>query len=126
MKTPDLSALAKSAMLRVVIDINVLVSALRSRSGASSRPISLLGDPRWRPIVSVALILDYEAVAKREAGRLGLAEWVVDSISDMFCRLGSQHEIRFRQHGLELSSLNVRVEELWGASKSHPQEPFPS
>jgi putative PIN family toxin of toxin-antitoxin system len=83
-------------MHRVVIDTNVLVSALRSKSGASFRLISLLGDLRWRPIVSVALILEYEAVAKREAGRLGLAEWVVDSIIDMFCRLGSQHAIRFR------------------------------
>jgi predicted nucleic acid-binding protein len=32
----------------------------------------------------------------REAGRLGLAAWVVDSIVDMFCRLGSRHAIRFR------------------------------
>jgi putative PIN family toxin of toxin-antitoxin system len=83
-------------MHRVVIDTNVLVSAFRSRSGASFRLISLLGDPRWRPIVSVALILEYESVAKREACRLGLAEWVVDSIVDMFCRLGSRHAIRFR------------------------------
>jgi putative PIN family toxin of toxin-antitoxin system len=83
-------------MRRVVIDTNVLVSALRSRRGASFRLISLLGDPRWRPIVSVALILEYEEVAKREASRLGLAEWVVENIIDMFCRLGSQHTIRFR------------------------------
>src|ERR1700694_4019140 len=83
-------------MQRVVIDTNVLVSALRSKSGASFKLISLLGDPRWQPIVSVALILEYEEVAKREAVRLGLAEWVVDSIIDMFCRLGSRQAIRFR------------------------------
>jgi putative PIN family toxin of toxin-antitoxin system len=83
-------------MHRVVLDTNVLISALRSRSGASFRLISMLGDRRWQPIVSVALILEYEAVATREAGRLGLAEWVVEGIVDMFCRLGSQHAIRFR------------------------------
>ncbi|MBZ5725480.1 MAG: PIN domain-containing protein [Acidobacteriia bacterium] len=83
-------------MQRAGIGTNVLVSAMRSRSGASSRLISLLGDPRWRPIVSVALILEYEEVAKREASRLGLADWVVESIVDMFCRLGSQPAIRFR------------------------------
>ena len=77
-------------MQRIVIDTNVLVSALRSRKGAAFRLISLLGDPRWRPIISVALILEYEEVAKREAGRLGLAEWVVEDIIDMFCRLGAQ------------------------------------
>ena len=83
-------------MYRVVVDTNVLVSALRSRSGASFRLISMSGDPRWQPVVSVALILEYEAVATREAGRLGLADWVVESIVDMFCRLGSQHAIRAR------------------------------
>jgi putative PIN family toxin of toxin-antitoxin system len=83
-------------MLRVVIDTNVLVSALRSRRGASFRLISLLGDPRWQPIVSVALILEYEEVAMREARRLGLPDWVVDSILDTLCRLGSRHAIRFR------------------------------
>ncbi len=83
-------------MQRAVIDTNVLVSALRSRRGASFRLISLLGDPRWQPIVSVALVLEYEEVAMREAGRLGLADWVVDSIIDMFCRLGARHTIRFR------------------------------
>src|ERR1017187_7461867 len=83
-------------MQRVVIDTNVLVSALRSRRGASFRLISLLGDPRWQPIVSVALVFEYEEVGKREAGRLGLAEWIVESIIDTFCRLGAQHAIRFR------------------------------
>ena len=83
-------------MCRVVLDTNVLISALRSRSGASFKLISMLGDKRWQPIVSVALILEYEAVATREADRLGLAGWVVQSIVDMFCRLGSRHAIRFR------------------------------
>jgi predicted nucleic acid-binding protein len=46
-------------MYRVVLDTNVLVSALRSRSGASFRLISMLGDPRWQSVVSVALILEY-------------------------------------------------------------------
>jgi putative PIN family toxin of toxin-antitoxin system len=83
-------------MLRVVLDTNVLISALRSTRGASFRLVAMLGDPRWQPMVSVALILEYEAVARREAGRLGLADWVVESIVDMFCRIESQHAIRFR------------------------------
>src|SRR5947207_5436846 len=83
-------------MQRIVVDTNVLVSALRSRSGASFKLVSPLGDPRWQPIISVALVLEYEEVARREAGRLGLADWVVDGIVDMFCRVGSQHGIRFR------------------------------
>jgi predicted nucleic acid-binding protein len=46
--------------------------------------------------VSVALILEYEAIARREAGRLGLPDWIVEGIVDMFCLVGSQHGIRFR------------------------------
>lgn len=46
----DLFALGWVAVQRVVIDTNVLVSALRSRRGAAFRLISLLGDPRWQPI----------------------------------------------------------------------------
>ncbi|MCU1236813.1 MAG: putative toxin-antitoxin system toxin component, family [Candidatus Solibacter sp.] len=83
-------------MDRVVIDTNVLVSAIRSRRGAAFKLISLLGDSRWEPIISVALILEYEEVGKREAARLGLGEWVVDTILDMFCSVGSRHAIRFR------------------------------
>jgi putative PIN family toxin of toxin-antitoxin system len=83
-------------MRRAVIDTNVLVCALRSRRGAAFKLIGLLGDPRWRPVISVALILEYEEVARREASQLGIEEWVVDSIVDMFCRFGSRHAIRFR------------------------------
>src|SRR2546423_1715197 len=54
-------------MQRAVVDTNVLVSALRSRRGASFRLISLLGDSQWQPVISVALILEYEAVGHREA-----------------------------------------------------------
>ena len=75
-------------MLRAVIDTNVLVSALRSRRGASYRLISLLGDPRWEPLISVALILEYESAAVRTAGELGLAPWIVSAIIDMICATG--------------------------------------
>ena len=30
------------------------------------------------------------------ANRLGLADWIVDSIVDTFCRLGSRQTVRFR------------------------------
>jgi putative PIN family toxin of toxin-antitoxin system len=105
-------------MQRVVIDTNVLVSAFRSKRGASFRLISLLGDPRWRPIVSVALILEYEEVAKREAGRLGLSEWVVENILDMFCRVGSQHAIRFRLRPLLRDPDDEFLLELAAASQA--------
>jgi putative PIN family toxin of toxin-antitoxin system len=105
-------------MHRVVADTNVLVSALRSRNGASFRLIGMLGDPRWQPTVSVALILEYEEVAKREAARLGLADWVVESIIDTFCRVGLRHAIRFRLRPLLRDPDDEFLSELAVASQT--------
>jgi predicted nucleic acid-binding protein len=49
-----------SAMYQVVIDTNVLISALRSNHGASHRLLRLVGDDRWRLNISVPLVLEYE------------------------------------------------------------------
>jgi putative PIN family toxin of toxin-antitoxin system len=83
-------------MYRVVLDTNVLVAALRSKTGASFRLLSLLGDHRWKPVVSVALALEYEEIANRQATLLGLDEWVIESIIDMICKEGVHQSIRFR------------------------------
>ena len=53
-------------MIRAVIDTNVLVAGLRSQRGTSFRLLHLLGDPRWRPCLSVPVALEYEDVLKRE------------------------------------------------------------
>lgn len=83
-------------MRRIVLDTNILISALRSRRGASFRLLTELSDARWQPMLSVALVLEYEAVAKREASRLGLSMAIVDAIIDMMCRKSVQPLIRFR------------------------------
>src|SRR2546427_479730 len=106
-------------MQRIVVDTNVLVSALRSRSGASFKLVSLLGDPRWQPIISVALVLEYEEVARREAGRLGLADWVVDGIVDMFCRRSLLRQL-YRNSPLPPSIGGAAErEQTWNASGRH-------
>ena len=45
-------------MYQVVLDTNVLVAALRSKIGASHRLLALLGDSRWRPNVTVPVVLE--------------------------------------------------------------------
>ena len=72
-------------MYQVVIDTNVLVSALRSRHGASFRLLDLLGDSRWQANLSVALALEYEQVAKRECVGGEVTEQVIDDILDRLC-----------------------------------------
>jgi putative PIN family toxin of toxin-antitoxin system len=81
--------------LQVVVDTNVLLSALRSKLGASYRLIKLVGDPRWRMNVSTALLLQYEAVAKREAVPLHATEEETDKFIDFICAKSEHRAIYF-------------------------------
>lgn len=65
-------------MYQVVLDTNVLVAAMRSKLGASYRLLSLLGDGRWRPNLTVAMALEYEAVLNRNCREFGLTEDDID------------------------------------------------
>jgi predicted nucleic acid-binding protein len=51
-------------MRAVVIDTNLLIAALRSRRGACFAILRELGKS-WVALISVPLILEYEAVGKR-------------------------------------------------------------
>ncbi|MGH9626846.1 MAG: PIN domain-containing protein [Bryobacteraceae bacterium] len=79
-----------------VLDTNVLVSALRSKRGASHRLISVVVDERWQANLSVALVLQYEAAGKRACAKLGFPESVADDVIDMICARGRENTVRFR------------------------------
>lgn len=51
--------------MKYVLDTNVLVAGLRSRTGASRRLLTWLYEGRYEAIVSVAIMLEYEAVLMR-------------------------------------------------------------
>ncbi len=82
-------------MYSVVLDTNVIVAALRSRRGASFAIVSRIGK-RWAPLISVPLILEYEAAGKREAQRLGIPEGTVEAIIHAFCSVGRETDIHFQ------------------------------
>src|SRR5260370_35768029 len=82
-------------MYQIVLDTNVLVAAMRSKQGASYRLLSLLGDGRWRPNVTVAVVLEYEAVLKRDCLQFGLTEEDVDDVVDAICAQGGLHRLYF-------------------------------
>ena len=81
--------------VRLVIDTNVLVSGLRSRRGASFRLLSMLGGPAFEAVVSVPLVLEYEAVLKRQAPTLNLSAVDVDDVLDFICSVSDQREVYF-------------------------------
>ena len=84
-------------MRRVVLDSSVVVSAFRSRSGASSRLLDLVEDGRLVPLATPALFIEYEDVLKRpeqrEISGLSLAE--VDAALTAFAALVELVEVRF-------------------------------
>ena len=83
----------KAETLQIIIDTNVLLSALRSQFGASFRLLSLITDTRFQTNLSVALVLEYEDVLKRPAMNLNLTHQEIDDVLDFLCQNSNLHEI---------------------------------
>ena len=69
-------------MYEIVLDTNVLVTALRSRRGASFQLIRRIDEGEFRVNVSVALALEYEEVLKRADVLPGFSEADIDKFLD--------------------------------------------
>jgi predicted nucleic acid-binding protein len=82
-------------MYQVVLDTNVLVTAMRSKPGASYRLLDQLGQGRWRPNVTVAVALEYEAILKRSCRGFGLTEDDVDDTLDALFSQAGMHRQYF-------------------------------
>lgn len=80
---------------QIVIDTNVIIAALRSKRGASSKLLSLLGTGRFDIHDSVPLVLEYEDVIQRQRAHLGLSNQDVSDLINSLCALGQHHEIYF-------------------------------
>ena len=82
-------------MFRIIIDTNVLISALRSQFGASYAILKLIGMSYFEFCISVSLVMEYEAVAKRMHRSLGLTLAEIDDIIDYMCLEGRTQEIYY-------------------------------
>src|SRR4051794_31440773 len=83
--------------MRLVLDANVLVAAIRSDRGASRRLlVSALGG-RCRILVSAALLIEYEAVLKRAEHRAARGASIddIDGLLDGFARLAEPVEVSY-------------------------------
>ena len=82
----------------MVLDTSVLVAALRSQEGASSLLLEAVLTGRIRPLLSVPLVLEYEAVLKRpeqlSVFRLTVAQ--IDSLLEAIFALGILVPLFFR------------------------------
>ena len=68
--------------MRVIIDTNVLVSALRSQRGASFLLLQKLGTLLFQPIISPPLCLEYEDVLRRPGLIAGVTEQDIGDFLD--------------------------------------------
>nr|VFJ45751.1 MAG: PIN domain-containing protein [Candidatus Kentron sp. FM]VFJ45952.1 MAG: PIN domain-containing protein [Candidatus Kentron sp. FM]VFK07393.1 MAG: PIN domain-containing protein [Candidatus Kentron sp. FM] len=71
--------------MNIILDTNVIISAMRSRHGASNRLLRLLGQRNWRANLSVPLLLEYEEVCKRIMPPLGVSCDAIDEFLDYLC-----------------------------------------
>jgi len=81
--------------MRVVLDSNVLVAALRSRRGASFAVLEALRAGQFEIALSVPLVLEYEAVLLRHARELGLLPGEAVGVVDYLCAVGRWQEIHY-------------------------------
>ena len=79
--------------IQIVLDTNILYSALRSRNGASFLLLSLLPSEKFSLNVSVPLILEYEEVLKRSESELNFTLEELDQILNNLCAMANRHDV---------------------------------
>lgn len=81
--------------MRVVIDTNVLVAAVRSKRGASFQVLSRIGTGAFDLAVSVPLVLEYEAALLRQLQVASLTADDMSTIVDYICLIAQHQPIFF-------------------------------
>ena len=106
---------------QIVIDTSVLVAGARSRTGASFELVRLFGagDPRWQWNISTALLMEYEAVLKREQHRQGRDLSEVDRFLDDVAARANRHAIFYLIRPYLADPDDEFILELALASASH-------
>ena len=76
----------------IIIDTNVLVAALRSSKGASSKLLNLVGSGNFKLVLSVPLAFEYEDVLHRP-DKVPVSSIGIDAIIDYICQEADQCRI---------------------------------
>lgn len=79
--------------MKIVIDTNVLFTALRSSRGASYKLVSLLPSGRFSITISVPLIIEYEDVLRRGKLPSSISEKDISDFLDFLCYVGYRQDI---------------------------------
>jgi putative PIN family toxin of toxin-antitoxin system len=80
----------------IVIDTNVLVSALRSQYGASHKLLLILDSGKFEINLSVPLVIEYEDAGKRlVSNKAGLKNRDIDNILDYLCSVANLRKVHY-------------------------------
>jgi putative PIN family toxin of toxin-antitoxin system len=74
----------------IVIDTNVLLSALYSNKGASYKLLSIIDSDKFVVNISTTLIYEYEEILKKKSK---LEFKYIDSILNYICKIGKKNKI---------------------------------
>ena len=77
-------------MINIVIDTNVLLSAMFSNRGASYKLLSMIDSEKFVVNISTTLLYEYEEILTLKS-KLGIK--YVDSILDYICLIGKKNSI---------------------------------
>jgi len=78
---------------KIVIDTNIIISALKSNRGAANRLLSLIGDDKYLSYISVPLVFEYEEVIRRCFPEMNGDD--VDNFLGYICKQSFQSEIYY-------------------------------
>ena len=81
--------------INIVLDTNVLVSALRSSNGASYKLLSLIDNGDFQLNISVPLFLEYESVSLRDCVQIPLKKDDIFDILNYLAQVSNKRDIFF-------------------------------
>jgi putative PIN family toxin of toxin-antitoxin system len=101
---------------RIVIDTNIVISALKSSRGAANKLLSIIGDGKYISCISVPLIFEYEEVIRRCFPKM--IEDDVDSLLNYICQQSIQSPVYYLWRSILQDSKDDMVLEIAVASSA--------
>ena len=77
--------------MNIILDTNVLVTAMKSNKGASYKLLTHIDSPIFQLHISTPLVFEYESILKREIENSRHAD--MDAIVDYLCLIATAHQI---------------------------------
>jgi len=80
---------------KIVLDTNIIYSAVRSKRGMAFKLLSKIDENKYKIQISVPIILEYEDVLKRNLTHLTLSVSDIDDLIDYLCKVGEKRKVYY-------------------------------